>query len=58
MTKGKISIRGMISIIASYLDIEMPTEENGEPILKPVKGSFLFDKKGMIATNMLMKDEI
>ena len=41
----------MISIIASYLDVEIPTEENGEPILKPVKGSFLFDKKGM-------KDEI
>ena len=53
MTKGKISIGGMVSIIASYLDIEMPTDEHGEPILKPVKGSFLFDKKGMIATDML-----
>ena len=58
VTKGKISFGGMVSIIASYLDIEMPTNEYREPILKPVKGSVLFDKKGMIATNMLMKDEI
>ena len=48
----------MVSIIASYIDIEMPTNEHGEPILKPVKGNFLFDKKAMIATDMLMKDEI
>ena len=36
----------------------MPTDEHGEPILKPVKGIFLFDKKRIIATDMLMKDEI
>ena len=48
----------MVSIIASYIDIEMPTNEHGEPILKPVKGNFLFDKKAMIATDMLMNDEI
>ena len=58
VTKGKISTGGMVLIIASYLDIEMPTDEHGEPILKPVKGRFLFDKKGMNATDMLMKDEI
>ena len=58
VTKGKLSIEGMVSIIASYLDIEMPTNEHGEPILKPVKGIFLYDKKGMIATDMLMNVEI
>ena len=57
VTKGKISFGGMVSIIASYLDIDMPTDEYGEPILKPLEGN-LFDKKGMIAIDMLMKDEI
>ena len=28
--KGKISFGGMVSIIASYLDIEMPIDEHGE----------------------------
>ena len=35
----------------------MSQTQDGQPLLNPLKGSYLYDKKGLIDTDMLQKDE-
>lgn len=55
--KGKISIGGMVSVLVQGLDVPILLNQEGDPILTPIRGSFVYNIKGLANNEMLLKDE-